>query len=293
MVYRHVDPRLHQNIITPRLSWGGIDYKVYLPNGRRFRGSASSLERMRKPQAGQNSETIYVNRWFSVRNSSIVSKHVFADDVRLATIVSSSPNPSAEKVYFFQPDHLGSTHFVTDNLGKAWQHLEYFPGGEVWADERSQTEGTPFLFSGNELDEETGLYDYGFRYYDGRQGQWLSADPVLDGLLETTQLARPQPTHRPFRLSGHVYGYAGNSPTNRTDAQGLEEADPETAKSPEQILSRRAKVLRAAFEQHPERFKGRQPQPKSPPQKVWINPPRSQFPRRSFPKIPHLVSQRA
>ncbi len=188
----------------------------------------------RSNKAGQNGETIYVNRWFSVRNGSIVSKHVFADDTRLATIVASNPNPSSEKLYFYQPDHLGSTHFVTDSLGKAWQHLEYFPGGEVWADERSQSESTPFLFSGKELDEETGLQDYGFRYYDGRQGQWLSADPLLDGLLETTQLARPQPTHRPFRLLGHVYGYAGNSPTNRTDVLGLEEADPETSKPPAQ-----------------------------------------------------------
>jgi putative transposase len=50
-----------------------------------------------------------------------------------------------------------------------------------------------------------------------------------------------------------------------------------------EILSRRAKVLRAAFEQHPERFKGRQPQPKSPPQKVWINPPEEPVSQEELP----------
>lgn len=41
-----------------------------------------------------------------------------------------------------------------------------------------------------------------------------------------------------------------------------------------EILSRRAAVLDLAFQAHPERFKGRKPVLKSPPQEVWINPPK-------------------
>jgi len=40
-----------------------------------------------------------------------------------------------------------------------------------------------------------------------------------------------------------------------------------------EVLSRRTVVLEAAFQAHPERFRGRQPKPKAPPQQVWINPP--------------------
>ncbi|HKI02567.1 MAG TPA: glycohydrolase toxin TNT-related protein [Thermoanaerobaculia bacterium] len=187
----------------------------------------------RANKQGQNNEVIYVNRWYSVANGAKTTKHVFADDVRLSSKVGST----SPKVFFYQPDHLGSTHFVTDDLGKAWQHLEYFPGGEVWVDERSATEGTPYLFSGKEVDEETGLADFGFRYYDSRQGQWISTDPLLDGMLDTARIAKPQTTHKPFRLPGHVYGYAANSPTNQTDALGLEEADPETVSPPEQAAA--------------------------------------------------------
>ena len=41
----------------------------------------------------------------------------------------------------------------------------------------------------------------------------------------------------------------------------------------ETILQQRAQVLAAAFEAHPERFKGRRPTPGRLPQAVWINPP--------------------
>jgi putative transposase len=40
-----------------------------------------------------------------------------------------------------------------------------------------------------------------------------------------------------------------------------------------QILETRSATLNAAFEAHPERFKGKRPSPTSLPQTVWINPP--------------------
>jgi putative transposase len=39
------------------------------------------------------------------------------------------------------------------------------------------------------------------------------------------------------------------------------------------VQARRAATLRAACQAHPERFRGRCPQPASPPAKVWINEP--------------------
>ncbi|MBF0463374.1 MAG: transposase [Magnetococcales bacterium] len=42
----------------------------------------------------------------------------------------------------------------------------------------------------------------------------------------------------------------------------------------EQILEKRREVLDAAAQKHPNRFKGRQPDPGRLPEKVWINPPK-------------------
>jgi putative transposase len=44
----------------------------------------------------------------------------------------------------------------------------------------------------------------------------------------------------------------------------------------EKVHLHRATVLAAAFEKHPNRFKGKKPVPDSPPEKVWINPPPTQ-----------------
>ncbi len=82
--------------------------------------------------------------------------------------------------YFFHPDHLGSTSYITDASGEVYQHLEYFAFGETFVDEHSNTNRTPYLFNGKELDEETGLYYYGARYYDPRISIWESIDPLAE-----------------------------------------------------------------------------------------------------------------
>ncbi|NMA73661.1 MAG: RHS repeat-associated core domain-containing protein, partial [Bacteroidales bacterium] len=45
-----------------------------------------------------------------------------------------------------------------------FHHIEYLPTGELFAEQRDYWH-TPYRFNGKELDEETGLYYYGARYY--------------------------------------------------------------------------------------------------------------------------------
>ena len=58
-------------------------------------------------------------------------------------------------------------------------HIEYMPTGELFAEQRDHW-ATPYRFNGKELDEETGLYYYGARYYTPELGIWLSVDPLSD-----------------------------------------------------------------------------------------------------------------
>ena len=87
--------------------------------------------------------------------------------------------PLEDAHYFYHPDHLGSSSYITNDLGQVFQHLEYFPFGETFVEEHSNTQRAPYLFTGKELDEDTGLYYYGARYYDPRTSLWQSADPIL------------------------------------------------------------------------------------------------------------------
>ena len=39
-------------------------------------------------------------------------------------------------IYFYHPDHLGSSNYITDCEGKEHEHVEYTPYGELWVDKQ-------------------------------------------------------------------------------------------------------------------------------------------------------------
>lgn len=82
--------------------------------------------------------------------------------------------------FYYHPDHLGSSSYITNLDGEVVQHIEYVPFGEVFVEERNNIWNTPYLFNAKEFDEETGLYYYGARYYDPRVSLWISTDPYED-----------------------------------------------------------------------------------------------------------------
>ncbi|MBS9437742.1 RHS repeat protein [Photorhabdus noenieputensis] len=81
---------------------------------------------------------------------------------------------------------IGSSQLELDSEGQIISEEEYYPygGTALWA-ARSKTEASykTIRYSGKERDA-TGLYYYGYRYYQPWIGRWLSADPAgtIDGL---------------------------------------------------------------------------------------------------------------
>ena len=91
------------------------------------------------------------------------------------------PNDDYEKMqFYYHPDHLGSSSYITNLDGEVSQHIEYVPFGEVFIEERNNTWNTPYLFNAKELDEETGMYYYGARYYEPRLSLWMSVNPLTE-----------------------------------------------------------------------------------------------------------------
>ena len=82
--------------------------------------------------------------------------------------------------FYYHPDHLGSSSYITNLDGEVSQHIEYVPFGEVFIEERNNTWNTPYLFNAKEFDEETGMYYYGARYYEPRLSLWMSTDPLQE-----------------------------------------------------------------------------------------------------------------
>jgi len=114
------------------------------------------------------------------------------------------PNDDYEKMqFYYHPDHLGSSSYITNLDGEVSQHIEYVPFGEVFIEERNNTWNTPYLFNAKEFDEETGMYYYGARYYDPRLSLWMSVDRFAEKYPAT---------------SG--YNYAINNPVRYIDING-------------------------------------------------------------------------
>ena len=101
-----------------------------------------------------------------------------AAQTRALALENNFQDPDAyEKLqFYYHPDHLGSSSYITNLDGEVVQHIEYVPFGEVFIEERNSIWNTPYLFNAKEFDEETGLYYYGARYYDPRLSLWMSTD---------------------------------------------------------------------------------------------------------------------
>ncbi len=146
--------------------------------------------------------------YYGADNNNYVAGEGFCcgdNDIKTKSIADDSPN--YEKLqYYYHSDHLGSASYITNLDGEVVQHIEYVPFGEVFLEERNNTWNTPFLFNGKELDEETGLYYYGARYYNPRISLWYGVDP----------LAEKRPHMSP-------YNYCSWNPIMKIDPDGMDE----------------------------------------------------------------------
>ncbi len=142
-----------------------------------------------------------------LRAKQLADAQFVADSMELGQLNLAQPGSGiiiTPTVYYFHPDHLGSSTLITDNFGDPYQFFLNLPFGETMAEQRlSGNLNNPYKFNGKELDEETGLYYYGARYYNPRISVWLSVDP----------LAEKYPSYSP-------YTFCLNNPVIYTDPDG-------------------------------------------------------------------------
>lgn len=128
--------------------------------------------------------------------------------------------------FYYHSDHLGSSSLITNLDGEIVQHIEYVPFGEVFIEERNNKWNTPFLFNAKELDEETGLYYYGARYYDPRTSVWISTDPLQEKYPNIS-----------------TYAYTFQNPVRYFDPTGMDGVDGE----PWNLIGIKAHATLAAY----------------------------------------------
>jgi RHS repeat-associated protein len=146
-------------------------------------------------------QSIYIGSGYEVTknpdNSTSTIKSVFLGNNRICETVSGS-------VYYFHQDHIGSSNVITDSTGKQVACYEYKPYGET--SKASGSFSTDIRFTGKRLDDSTGLYFYGARYYDSELGRFTQPDTIVARPFDPQDLNR--------------YTYCRNNPINYVDPTG-------------------------------------------------------------------------
>lgn len=116
------------------------------------------------------------------------------------------------EIFFYHPDHLGSSNAVTDRKGKLAESTEFYPFGRLRY-EKSNDFDSVYKYTGKERDKESGLMYFGARYYEMVAGRFLSVDPLF--------INNPKKDFMiPQKLN--LYSYVNNNPVKFIDPLGLE-----------------------------------------------------------------------
>jgi RHS repeat-associated protein len=181
------------------LTVSGVTY-TYDGDGERVKKSSGSIY-----------WGIYNNQPLAESDTSgnIQREFVFFNGKRLARLDGTGPSPT---VYFYFSDHLGSASVVTNAAGGIVEESDYYAfGGERVITDLLSNQN--YKFTGRERDPESSYDYFPARYYTSSMGRWLTPDWAA------------RPSGVPYAVFGdpqslNLYGYVGNNPFNRTDADG-------------------------------------------------------------------------
>jgi len=107
-------------------------------------------------------------------------------------------------ISYFLQDGQSSTRALTDNTGAITDTYSYTAFGELQSQSGSTTNS--YLYTGQQFDSLTGLYDLRARYYNPGLGRFLSQDTYPVNFGSPLELNR--------------YAYTANNPINAMDPSG-------------------------------------------------------------------------
>lgn len=149
---------------------------------------------------GTNTLQVWIGNHYEERNGRTLF-HIMQGDRLVCTYDSTGTI-----VEYCHPDHLRSTTILTDQNGNRIQHHEYSAFGQERLTENAATFPVSRRYTGQVLDDETGLYYYGARYYDPYLGRFVQPDTTIENLFN------PQAFNR--------YSYTLNNPLKYIDPTG-------------------------------------------------------------------------
>jgi RHS repeat-associated protein len=140
-------------------------------------------------------------------NNSSFNEYIFFGGQRIAR------RDFQNNVNYYFADHLGTARIVANSSGVILDDSDFYPFGA----ERPilSSSGNNYKFTGKELDSESGLDEFGARYYSSAMGRFMTPDWAAKPIaVPYADFGNPQ--------SLNLYSYVGNNPLSRADADGHE-----------------------------------------------------------------------
>jgi RHS repeat-associated protein len=157
--------------------------------------------RLWKQGALTNSLQVWIDGNYEEKDGRVLY-HISANGREVCTFDSTGTNVFE----YYHPDHLHSTAIETDTNGNRIQHYEYSIYGQSRFTESTTAFPVSRRYTSQVLDEETGLYYYGARYYDPQLGRFVQPDTIIPNEFD------PQNYDR--------YAYCLNNPLKYVDSSG-------------------------------------------------------------------------
>ena len=117
--------------------------------------------------------------------------------------------------YYYHGDHLGSSSIMTDRDGDIVQHYGYTAFGNQQYTQSSTAFSVTSRYTGQQIDEDTGLYFYQSRY-GACPVMPLNGDPQLARFVQADTIVPSAETS----LALNRYAYVRNNPLKFTDPSG-------------------------------------------------------------------------
>ncbi|MBO4541760.1 MAG: RHS repeat-associated core domain-containing protein, partial [Bacteroidales bacterium] len=192
-------------------------YINFNQNGEYTKHYYNGMERIAS-RLGDNNTTIAIDNMLENRKVSLeeqvrneiqelISEPTQVDLPPMLDILNLQPTGTPNDIYYYHPNHLGSTSFVTDQNQNITQGFLYAPFGEITTEYNINFGNNTipkYSFNAKELDEETGMFYYEARYY--APPTFTSRDPLM--------------SEKPWLTP---YGYCRNNPVIYIDPSGNDE----------------------------------------------------------------------
>ncbi len=191
-------------------------YLNFNQNGEYTKHYYNGMERIAS-KLGDNTITIAINSDNTLEDRKLLLEEHFREDIHklieetipidmppFIDVNTLQPTGTPNDIYYYHPNHLGSTAFVTDNNATITQGFLYAPFGEITTEYNINFGNNvipKYSFNAKELDEETGMYYYEARYY--APPVFTSRDPLFEKYFWMTP-----------------YAYCANNPVKYVDPSG-------------------------------------------------------------------------